>query len=108
MDAIVLKAMAKNPANRYQTAGQMRADLERALAGQPVEAAPVLAEDSTTVLPPPPTTVPVRQPLRRPGRTLAYIGLCAATVLVVLVALLLAGSLLKCGGGDINTPNVTA
>src|SRR5947209_458011 len=45
MDAIVLKAMAKNPANRYQSAGQMRADLERALAGQPVEATPVLAED---------------------------------------------------------------
>jgi len=106
IDAIVLKAMAKNPANRYQTAAQMRADLERALAGQPVEAAPVLAEDSTTVLPPPPTTVLLRQPQRRPGRTLAYIALGVATVLVFLVALLLAGSLLKSGGGDINTPNV--
>lgn len=106
IDAIVLKAMAKNPANRYQTAAQMRADLERALAGQPVEAAPVLAEDSTTVLPPPPTTVLLRQQQRRPGRMLAYIALGVATVLVFLVALLLAGSLLKSGGGDINTPNV--
>jgi len=106
IDAIVLKAMAKNPANRYQTATQMRADLERALAGQPVEAAPVLAEDSTTVLAPPATTVLLRQPQRRPGRTLAYIALGVATVLVFLVALLLAGSLLKSGGGDINTPNV--
>ena len=106
IDAIVLKAMAKNPANRYQTAAQMRADLERALAGQPVEAAPVLAEDSTTVLPPPATTVLLRQQQRRPGRTLAYIALGVATVLVFLVALLLAGSLLKSGGGDINTPNV--
>src|SRR6476646_144952 len=106
VDAIVLKAMAKNPANRYQTAAQMRADLERALAGQPVEAAPVLAEDATTVLPPPATTVLLRQQQRRPGRTLAYIALGVATVLVFLVALLLAGSLLKSGGGDINTPNV--
>jgi serine/threonine-protein kinase len=106
VDAIVLKAMAKNPANRYQTAAQMRADLERALAGQPVEAAPVLAEDSTTVLAPPATTVLLRQQQRRPGRTLAYIALGVATVLVFLVALLLAGSLLKSGGGDINTPNV--
>ena len=106
IDAIVLKAMAKNPANRYQTAAQMRADLERALAGQPVEAAPVLAEDSTTILPPPATTVLLRQSQRRPGRTLAYIALGVATVLVFLLALLLAGSLLKSGGGDINTPNV--
>ena len=32
-DAIVLKAMAKSPADRYQTAGDMRADLQRAASG---------------------------------------------------------------------------
>jgi len=32
-DAIVLKAMAKSPAGRYQTAGDMRADLQRAASG---------------------------------------------------------------------------
>ncbi len=37
-DAIVLKAMAKDPANRYQTAGEMRADIQRGLAGMPVNA----------------------------------------------------------------------
>jgi eukaryotic-like serine/threonine-protein kinase len=39
-DAIVLKAMAKSPADRYQTAGDMRADLQRAASGLPVTAAP--------------------------------------------------------------------
>ncbi len=39
-DAIVLKAMAKAPADRYQTAGDMRADLQRAASGMPVSAAP--------------------------------------------------------------------
>ena len=39
-DAIVLKAMAKSPADRYQTAGDMRADLQRAASGMPVSAAP--------------------------------------------------------------------
>jgi beta-lactam-binding protein with PASTA domain/tRNA A-37 threonylcarbamoyl transferase component Bud32 len=39
-DAIVLKAMAKSPADRYQTAADMRADLQRAASGLPVAAAP--------------------------------------------------------------------
>ena len=51
LDAIVLKAMAKNPANRYQSAGEMRADLIRAINGRPVEAEPVMtADEVTTVL----------------------------------------------------------
>lgn len=38
VDAIVLKALSKSPANRYDTAEQMRADLERASAGRTVQA----------------------------------------------------------------------
>jgi serine/threonine-protein kinase len=38
VDAIVLKALSKNPDNRYQTADQMRTDIERALAGRTVAA----------------------------------------------------------------------
>ncbi len=41
-DSIVLKAMAKDPAARYQTAGDMRNDIQRALSGVPV-AAPIRA-----------------------------------------------------------------
>ena len=42
-DAIVLKAMAKDPADRYQSAGEMRQDIHRALSGMPV-AAPTRTE----------------------------------------------------------------
>ncbi len=42
-DAIVLKAMQKDPADRYQSAGEMRNDIQRALSGAPV-AAPMLAD----------------------------------------------------------------
>ncbi|MCW2876933.1 MAG: protein kinase [Sphaerisporangium sp.] len=37
-DAIVLKAMAKDPAHRYQGAAEMRADIQRAMSGMPVDA----------------------------------------------------------------------
>ncbi|MFF4122242.1 Stk1 family PASTA domain-containing Ser/Thr kinase [Microbispora rosea] len=36
-DAIVLKAMAKDPVHRYQSAAEMRGDLQRALSGMPVD-----------------------------------------------------------------------
>jgi eukaryotic-like serine/threonine-protein kinase len=37
-DSIVLKAMAKDPGDRYQSAGEMRNDIQRALQGVPVAA----------------------------------------------------------------------
>ncbi|MFF4603824.1 Stk1 family PASTA domain-containing Ser/Thr kinase [Streptomyces sp. NPDC001339] len=42
MDAIVLKALVKDPDYRYQSADEMRADIEAALDGQPVAAAAAL------------------------------------------------------------------
>ncbi|MBM9505916.1 Stk1 family PASTA domain-containing Ser/Thr kinase [Actinacidiphila acididurans] len=42
MDAIVLKALTKDPNYRYQTADEMRADIEAALDGQPVAATAAL------------------------------------------------------------------
>ncbi|GAB2473194.1 Stk1 family PASTA domain-containing Ser/Thr kinase [Jatrophihabitans fulvus] len=48
IDSIVMKALAKNPFNRYQSAGDMRADLQRALANQPVTAEAVMTDDERT------------------------------------------------------------
>jgi beta-lactam-binding protein with PASTA domain/predicted Ser/Thr protein kinase len=63
LDAVVMKCMAKNPANRYQSAAELIADLERVRAGQEVEATPlmpvgdagatqVIARQPTQVMPP--------------------------------------------------------
>jgi hypothetical protein len=43
MDAIVLKAMVKDPDHRYQSADEMRADIEACLDGQPLPTATVEA-----------------------------------------------------------------
>ena len=50
LDAVAMKALAKNPENRYQSAREMYEDLERFSSGQKVLAAPLLA-GTTTVAP---------------------------------------------------------
>ncbi|HJQ44241.1 MAG TPA: Stk1 family PASTA domain-containing Ser/Thr kinase [Jatrophihabitantaceae bacterium] len=61
VDSIVMKALAKNQLNRYQSAGEMRADLQRALADQPVTAEAVMSDAERTQFiartPPPPVAV---------------------------------------------------
>ena len=47
LDAIVLHALAKHPSQRYQTAAEMRADVERAMAGLPIALAVAAAETAS-------------------------------------------------------------
>ena len=48
LEAITLKAMAKLPDNRYQTAAEMHDDLERFRNGQPVHATPLMDAAAAT------------------------------------------------------------
>jgi beta-lactam-binding protein with PASTA domain/tRNA A-37 threonylcarbamoyl transferase component Bud32 len=110
LDAVVLKALSKNPLNRYQSAAEMRSDLVRVRSGQSPMAPLVMSEDErTAMLASGPSTGPTRrlnggrhnaaavaaaapeydyyddeEPRRNTGRT---IGIVAA----VLVALSLVG-----------------
>jgi len=113
LDSIVMKSIAKNVLNRYQTAGEMRSDLQRALADQPITAETVMTDDERTQMiarAAVPAIVPVRavqeveydEPERRTG--LIWAAVVAALVLVI-VAGLAAVLLLRNSGSS--TPKVT-
>ncbi len=109
LDAVVLKAMAKNPANRYQSAADFKADVDRAAAGRRVEATPLLPTESTAAIPPAsPTTVLLRPDAdTRSGlRGLAYVGLGLAVLAVFVAVALLVKSLAGGTTPSVQTPNV--
>ncbi|MGH3800640.1 MAG: Stk1 family PASTA domain-containing Ser/Thr kinase [Pseudonocardiaceae bacterium] len=66
MDAVVLKAMSKNPANRYQSAAEMRSDLVRVLSGQRQLAPMVMTDADRTVMLDAGPTVTIRPSRHRP------------------------------------------
>jgi serine/threonine-protein kinase len=70
IDAVVLKALAKNRMNRYQSAAEMRGDLMRAANGRPVLATPVMREMETAPMAP----LPPRVVGNRNTGTMARVG----------------------------------
>ncbi len=116
VDAIVLKALAKEREQRYQSADEMRRDIAAALAGRPVAAVvpppqPTQPIQSTTVLPGTSTIPAVGAHAAEPnkkGRTLGYVLLGIAVLAVFVVAALIARSALGGSGADqVQVPDVT-
>ena len=105
VDAVVLKAMAKNPANRYQSAGEMREDLLRAAAGEPVQATPVL-EPVPVLAPAAVTALAYERRDRSAARGVAY-GLFGLLLLGIVVGIaLLVRGLLGTDSGLVPAPAV--
>ncbi|MDP9119330.1 MAG: Stk1 family PASTA domain-containing Ser/Thr kinase [Actinomycetota bacterium] len=112
-DAVVMRALSKNPTNRYQTGQEFADDLERARTGGQVLATPLLpasGEATQVISRPQPTSVLPPQQDQPGGSRKAWVG---ALIAIVIMALLAAGAYLVVtmltddGAGDLVTvPNV--
>ena len=89
LDAVILRALAKNPENRYQSAEEMHADLERAKRGLPVQATPLLAAGTTQVLDRPPAHPTEVLSPTEPERRTNWVPIVVTLVLIALLGALL-------------------
>lgn len=122
VEAVVRKAMAKDPAARYQSAAEMKAALDRAWGGVVEQATSVLTAPptveaaQTTVLPTPtpavaPVPVPVPRPPARPQYERRPRGPGAGSIVAALLAVVVIAGLIFAwknsqGTGDIVVPDV--
>ncbi|MCW2511164.1 MAG: protein kinase family protein with domain [Mycobacterium sp.] len=118
LDAVVLKALAKNPDNRYQTAADMRTDLIRVHSGEAPEAPKVFTDaERTSLLAAGPSTgrnqpteqITTHQPRYVPKERNPAIGRWLAIVAVLAVLTVIVTVLLNFVGGnprDVQVPDL--
>jgi|GEM_PF-492015 len=100
LERIILKAMAKDPAQRYQRAADMAAALEQSLAEAPTER---LASTAARPTVPADTTVQAAAPARRGIPPMAYLigGIILFGLLSLLIVLATGGSAIPAAGTPI-------
>jgi eukaryotic-like serine/threonine-protein kinase len=112
LDTIALTALTKSPANRYQTAAEMRFDIERAIAGMPIStrptAVPVAADlGSTTVIPlAKPAATAVVMTETKQGSRKKWVTVTIASVVSALLLLFVGSQLLGPSQELVTTPNL--
>jgi beta-lactam-binding protein with PASTA domain/predicted Ser/Thr protein kinase len=120
LDAVVLKALAKNPDNRYQSAAEMRDDLVRVHSGQAPDAPKVLTDaERTSFMAATPATDPTPHTTQLPrqdpdfvdrnragggsvGRWLIAVAVLAVLTVVVTIAINMMGN----SPHDVQVPDV--
>ena len=120
LDAVVLKALAKNPDNRYQTAAEMRADLVKVHSGEQPDAPKVFTDaERSSLMSAQPARSPDRAHRRRRasrsrstssgsargsvGRWLIAVAVLAVLTVVVTIAINMFGG----GTRDVQVPDVS-
>jgi len=111
LDSITMTALTKSPANRYQTAAEMRIDIERAIAGLPISnrpnSAPVADDmNSTTVLPLTNSAPVTDAAVKAKNKRKKWITVAIATVVSALLLLVIGNQLLPKSQTLVTTPNL--
>ncbi|MBZ5735535.1 Stk1 family PASTA domain-containing Ser/Thr kinase [Nocardioides sp. TRM66260-LWL] len=115
IDAIVMKSLAKRVEDRYQSAAAMRSDIERYLAGRPVQAQAPAPLPPTTTLPPvaprpAPMPVPVPVPAQESDddgpRTGFLLALAALVIGIIVAAIFLWPKLFPSAPEQVQVPDV--
>ena len=114
LDSITLGALAKSPSNRYQTAAEMRSDVERSIAGMPIvsrqnHATQAIATNAPTAAIPVvdgfPGTVAVAPP-KTTNNKARWFFTGFATLLAASLIFLLGNNLFNTGPETVAVPNV--
>jgi serine/threonine protein kinase len=111
LESVVMRALAKNPDNRYQSAEEFRQDLERLRRGMPVSATPLLPMSETQVIHRDPAATRVQSPtsiLPEKGRQRwPWILIGLVVLLGVLIALFFLGKdLLNSNANQVAMPKL--
>ncbi len=118
LDAVVLKSLAKNPDNRYQTAAEMRADLIRVHSGEAPDAPKVLTDAERTSFmaagptdrTPPTEHLPAHQPNygeRERGQSVGRWLIAVAALAVLTVVVTIAINMIGGNTRDVQVPDVS-
>ena len=116
LDSITLGALAKSPSNRYQTAAEMRSDVERSIAGMPIVSRQNYATEAIQTIAPTaaipivdgfPGTVAVVPP-KTSNNKVKWFFTGFATLLAASLIFLLGDNLFNTGPETVAVPNVKA
>lgn len=115
LDAISLSALAKDPNARYQSAADMRSDVERAIAGMPIAArAPLtLNQDpsdyATTALPIfQPGGVQIAAKPKSSSSGIKWVAITLATIVAAALLFFIGDKLFPAGASTVTVPNLKA
>ena len=115
LDAISLSALAKDPNSRYQSAADMRSDVERAIAGMPIAArAPITlnqdpADYSTTALPIFQTGgVQLATKPKKNASGVKWAAISVATIFAAAMLFFIGDRLFPAGANTVTVPNLKA
>lgn len=113
LDALVLKSLAKRPEDRYQTASEFKADVDRALQGLPVTGtipsirATVPTTSATTSSIPPVGAAPAAAATSGKRSPWAWFGVTVLVLAVAAAALFIGRSLFSGGSGQrVTVPDI--